>query len=183
MNTAWDLALAIYVRLFGRCAHARLLADAITTIGAARGTGQSPSRGCDAGCRGPSFVPERTFAWWERLSRRRRVRLRSALRHNVGQVIIRRQSVQPRRAPAFGRRTLAKLAASALGSATLSQLPGCAYYEAETGSAFEPWRFPQISAPPERFAVQAALLAASPHNTQPWAFSISPTCIDLRLVA
>jgi hypothetical protein len=71
----------------------------------------------------------------------------------------------------------------ALRGATLSQLSGCGYYDAETGSAFEPWRFPRISAPPERFAVHAALLASSPHNTLPWAFSISPTCIDLRLVA
>jgi hypothetical protein len=89
----------------------------------------------------------------------------------------------PAPSPALGRRALARLTASALGSAALTQLPGCGYYAPETGSAFQPWHFPGAAAPPERLAVHAALLAASPHNTQPWAFTITPTCIDLRSVA
>jgi hypothetical protein len=59
-------------------------------------------------------------------------------------------------------------------------LPGCGVYEAETGDAFGPWSFPGDERVPERVVARAALLASSPHNTQPWALGIEATKIELR---
>jgi hypothetical protein len=79
----------------------------------------------------------------------------------------------------LGRRDCLRLLAAAGGGMFLLRLPGCTYYEAESGAAFAPWDFPGQSAAPEVIAARAALLAASPHNTQPWALAVSPDAIDL----
>ncbi|MBS2014046.1 MAG: hypothetical protein JST00_14245 [Deltaproteobacteria bacterium] len=74
--------------------------------------------------------------------------------------------------------------AGALGLGKLAvglvSLPGCGIYEAESGDAFAPWDFPGGERAPERVIARAALLASSPHNTQPWALSIEPSRIELR---
>lgn len=67
-----------------------------------------------------------------------------------------------------------------LVGAGLLLVPGCGLYEAETGVAYAPWRFPGGETLPERLAARAALLAASPHNTQPWAIGVDPARLDLR---
>lgn len=56
---------------------------------------------------------------------------------------------------------------------------GCGFAP-ESGDAFEPWTFPGDEQRPEMLAVAAALLAANPHNSQPWRFRISPEEIELR---
>jgi hypothetical protein len=79
----------------------------------------------------------------------------------------------------LGRRACLRLLAAAGGGLCLLRLPGCAYYEAESGAAFAPWDFPGQPAAPEVIAARAALLAASPHNTQPWALRVTPNAIEL----
>lgn len=84
--------------------------------------------------------------------------------------------------PMLERRAFLKLlgfGGLATSGLTLVGLPGCGYYEAETGEAFTPWNFPTGDARPEREAARAALLAASPHNTQPWGLIVSETRIDV----
>lgn len=67
-----------------------------------------------------------------------------------------------------------------LGGAGLLHLPGCGLYAAESGEAFAPWDFPGGETVPERIAARAALLAASPHNTQPWALGVTAAAVDVR---
>ncbi|HXW89185.1 MAG TPA: hypothetical protein VEK33_01425 [Terriglobales bacterium] len=49
------------------------------------------------------------------------------------------------------------------------------------GSAFEPWGDWQATQDTPLALVRAAILAASPHNTQPWLFKITGSSIDLYL--
>lgn len=51
-----------------------------------------------------------------------------------------------------------------------------------TGPAYEPWqRWPPAREPQLRDLVHAATLAASPHNTQPWRFSVRDDAIELAV--
>ncbi len=62
----------------------------------------------------------------------------------------------------------------------LTQGTGCSYYSAESGDAYAPWAFPGAESRPEMIAARAAILAANPHNTQPWALHVSDSGIDLH---
>ena len=49
------------------------------------------------------------------------------------------------------------------------------------GAAFEPWQDWQATKDSPLALVRAAILAASPHNTQPWLFRVTDSSIDLYL--
>lgn len=90
---------------------------------------------------------------------------------------------RPRPGATTGRRRF--LAALGAGGALLvtgsaALLPGCGYYAPGEGVAYEPWDFPGEEVLPERIAVAAAILAANPHNTQPWLFVVTPDVIEIR---
>jgi nitroreductase len=67
-----------------------------------------------------------------------------------------------------------------LVTSSAALLPGCGHYPPEEGAAYEPWDFPGGETTPERIAVAAAILAASPHNTQPWLFVVRPGEIEVQ---
>jgi hypothetical protein len=62
----------------------------------------------------------------------------------------------------------------------LSDQVGCSYFASESGDAYAPWNFPGGETRPEMVAGRAAILAANPHNSQPWAMRISVDQIELH---
>lgn len=75
----------------------------------------------------------------------------------------------------LGRRSLLKAA----GGAWIA-LAGCGY-DAEEGAAYAPWNYPDGETRPAWLAVGAAILASSPHNTQPWRFRVTDEQIDVHI--
>lgn len=57
----------------------------------------------------------------------------------------------------------------------------CEVFSVGQGPAFEPWRDWQQTKSGPLALVRAAILAASPHNTQPWLFRVTDSSIDLYL--
>ena len=72
------------------------------------------------------------------------------------------------------------LAGAAGGILVLRDGSGCGYYSAESGDAYAPWSFPGTESRPEMVAARAAILAANPHNSQPWALHVTTAGIDLH---
>ena len=81
----------------------------------------------------------------------------------------------------ISRRDWLRLAAGAAGGVIiLGDGTGCGYYAAESGAAYAPWVFPGAETAPEMIAARAAILAANPHNSQPWAMRVAASGIDLH---
>jgi len=79
------------------------------------------------------------------------------------------------------RRDWLKLVAHGAGGALLvKQGTACSYYSAEKGDAYAPWNFPEGETRPEMISARAAILAANPHNSQPWALHVTESGIDLH---
>jgi hypothetical protein len=76
------------------------------------------------------------------------------------------------------RRGFLKLSSGAV--AALHILPGCRLYRAARGPAYAAWDFPDPSLPDELHVAHAGLLAANPHNTQPWRFVIGDGRVELH---
>ena len=80
------------------------------------------------------------------------------------------------------RRDMIKLFFGATGGFVVAG-SSCGYFPAESGDAYAPWNFPNGETRPEWVAARASILAANPHNTQPWALTVSESVIELRSVA
>ncbi|MCB9606917.1 MAG: hypothetical protein H6716_10020 [Polyangiaceae bacterium] len=81
--------------------------------------------------------------------------------------------------PKLSRRAFHALGLSGLGALIGQSAVSCTAYPAESGDAYAPWRFPGAGESTEERLIHAALLASSPHNTQPWYFSYQANRIQL----
>ena len=80
----------------------------------------------------------------------------------------------------MARRDWLRLLGTAAGGALLFRCgAGCGYFPAEDGAAYAPWAYPGAETVPELLAARAALLAANPHNSQPWALHVTASSIEL----
>jgi len=88
-----------------------------------------------------------------------------------------------RNGPARNRRAFLATAAKTAGVAVVGGLGWRAWDEgvlrAGQGAPYAPWERWQGSAHSSRDLVRAAILAASPHNSQPWAFRLTSGRIDV----
>jgi hypothetical protein len=81
----------------------------------------------------------------------------------------------------LSRRRFLRIAGGGAGAMTWIAPPGCGYFPAEScPGAYEPWTFPGDEQRPEHLAAGAAILAANPHNSQPWRFVVSAERIELH---
>lgn len=81
---------------------------------------------------------------------------------------------------ALSRRRFLFLTGAASTAILASTGAGCNYFPVEEGDAFAPWQWPAKDNRPAYIAVGAAILAANPHNSQPWLFDISQNQIDVH---
>ena len=80
----------------------------------------------------------------------------------------------------MARRDWLRLLGTAAGGTLLFHCgAGCGYFPAQDGAAYAPWAYPGAETVPELLAARAALLAANPHNSQPWALHVTASAIDL----
>ena len=82
----------------------------------------------------------------------------------------------------MNRRTVLRglgIAGLGLAGASLWRLESNHVLRTEDGPAYVPWKDWQEGTNPLDRIVRAAVLAASPHNTQPWKFHLLPYAVDV----
>ncbi len=72
------------------------------------------------------------------------------------------------------------LSSGAMAAVACAAPNDCSRFPDYARDAYTPWEWPALDETrPEMLAAAAALLAANPHNTQPWRFRVDPDRIDV----
>jgi len=79
----------------------------------------------------------------------------------------------------LSRREILRAGAAMSTVGILGSLVKC-NYPTQSIEAYDPWDFPGGESRKEYIAAKAAILAASPHNSQPWLFAITPAYIEIH---